>query len=121
MQDPKYKKAKKKVKKLKDFYSNLSMWILMSIVFIFINLTYSPQFLWCVFPIAGWGFGVLFQGLEVYGVPGISKEWEQRKIREEMKKLESDPEDEDYLELKDEIEMEEFKKLRKEWDDSDFV
>ena len=131
MDDKHYRKAKKKVKKIKEFYSNLSSWIIMSVFFIVINLQTSPEFLWCVFPIAGWGIGVAFHAMEVYGFPGFSKDWEKKKLREEIRRLEEEDgeiDEEEYLELKDrfdfegeELELKEFRKLRKEWDDSDFV
>jgi hypothetical protein len=131
MKDKHYIKAKKKVKKIKGFYSNLSSWIIMSVFFVFINLQTSPEFLWCVFPIAGWGIGVAFNAMEVYGFPGWSKDWERKKLREEIRRLKEEDgelDEEDYLELKErfdldgeELELREFRKLRREWDDSDFV
>lgn len=93
-----YIRAKKKVKKIKDFYSHLS-------VYIIVNIGISGVIIWGltkgddydlpqVFTNFGvystwlfWGIGVFFHWLNVFGgiMPFLGSDWEERKINELMK------------------------------------
>ncbi|WP_196893824.1 2TM domain-containing protein [Aureivirga marina] len=85
--EEKYKKASEKVKEIKAFYSNLVSYVLVNAFLIFINLTYSPEYLWFVFPLIGWGMGLLIHGFTVFGNHWIfSKEWEEKQIKKYMDK-----------------------------------
>ena len=80
-----YQKAQKKVKEIKGFYGNLISYILVISVLIFINLRYSPNYLWFFYPMLGWGLGVFFQAMTVFGLfPFFNKEWEEKKIKKFM-------------------------------------
>jgi hypothetical protein len=82
-----YRQAQKKVKEIKDFYQHLAVFILVTVMLLVINLTTSPEYLWFIWCILGWGVGVLFHGLKAFGVsPFFNKEWEERKIREFLEK-----------------------------------
>lgn len=82
-----YVKAVAKVEKIKDFYKNLSSYIIVMPFLIFINLRFSSGFNWFWFPLFGWGMGVAFQALDVYGYSFVlGKDWEERKIKELMNK-----------------------------------
>lgn len=86
-EEDKYYLAKKKVENIKGFYSNLTSFIGVNIVLIFINLYTTPHHLWFYWPLLWWGVGVLFHGLKVFEVfPVLGKGWEERKIRELMDK-----------------------------------
>ena len=78
-----YLRAKEQVKKLKGFYGSLISYCFVIPFLIFINLSFSSQFQWFWFPMLGWGMGLTFQGLEVFG---YGKSWEQRKINEILNK-----------------------------------
>lgn len=71
--------AKEHVKELKEFYSHLANWGGVSLFLCTINLITSPGHLWFLYPMLGWGVGVLAHAVKVYS--GNSK-WEQRKIEE---------------------------------------
>lgn len=78
-----YIKAKKRVKDIKEFYVNLASYCIVIPFLIFTNLyTYSDVH-WFWFPMLGWGMGLAFHGFEVFG---YGKTWEEKKIRELMKK-----------------------------------
>lgn len=80
----KYQRALQRVKKLKDFYSHLTIYLIFVCVFVWLNL-HSSSFPWAIFPIAGWGIGVLGHAADTFGYNiFFGKDWEQRKIREFM-------------------------------------
>jgi hypothetical protein len=86
-EEDKYYIAKKKVEELKGFYGNLTAYIIVNIVLIFINLYTSPNHLWFYWPLLWWGIGVVFHGFKVFNVyPVLGKDWEERKIKEIMEK-----------------------------------
>ena len=80
-----YEKARKRVEAKIGFYIHLGIYVGVNILLVIINLLTSREFLWFVFPLLGWGIGVLFHGL---GVFVFSKESaiKERMIRKEMEK-----------------------------------
>jgi hypothetical protein len=85
--EDKYYLAKKKVENIKGFYGNLTSFVGVNIVLIFINLYTTPNNLWFYWPLMWWGVGVVFHGLKVFEVfPVLGKDWEERKIKELMEK-----------------------------------
>ena len=83
-QHVKYQKAKEKVADLKGFYGNLLAYCIVIPVLAYINYR-TTHFPWVIFPALGWGFGLLMNGLCVYGYnPIFEKNWEERKIKEYM-------------------------------------
>lgn len=78
-----YLRASEQVKKLKGFYGNLISYCCVIPFLIFINLSYGSKFQWFWFPLLGWGMGLTFHGLEVFG---FGKSWEERKINEILNK-----------------------------------
>lgn len=122
----KYEIAKRRVRKKSEFHSHLATYLVTCGFLLAINLITSPSYIWAIWPFLGWGIGVVFHGLEAYGVFAdkdreeemIQKEL-QRMDRTERRAIEVDDEDEmirDHLELRD---------LRREkeprWNDEDFV
>ncbi|MFK7000897.1 histidine kinase [Flavobacterium oreochromis] len=81
-----FTKAKEKVEKLKSFYGNLISYCCIIPVLIFIN-SKTSNFNWFWFPAIGWGMGLFFKAIEVFG---YGKNWEERKIQEILKR--EDPE-----------------------------
>jgi hypothetical protein len=81
-----YEIARKRVEEKKGFYSHLVIYIIVNIILIIIWAFTSRAFPWFVFPLGGWGIGVLFHGL---GVFVFNKEtgWERREIEKEAEKL----------------------------------
>lgn len=85
-QQSKYEQAKEKVEELKGFYSHFTIYCIFVVVFIVLNY-YSTSYPWAIFPIAGWGIGVLGHAAGVFEWnPFFGKDWEQRKIEELVKK-----------------------------------
>ena len=81
-----YQKEKKKVREIRDFYINLSLFSFFIPVLIFINLFFVPEFHWFWFSIIGWGTGLTFHGLTAFEYhPFMKNNWEERKIQQFMK------------------------------------
>lgn len=78
-----YNKAKQQVEKLKGFYGHLTSYCLVIPTLILINLTTDSRYLWFFWPMAGWGFGLIFHALSIFG---LTSNWEERKIQEMMNK-----------------------------------
>ncbi|WP_340202606.1 2TM domain-containing protein [Ascidiimonas sp. W6] len=86
IQDKRYQRALDRVEAIKSFYGNLTAYLIVIPILIFINYK-STSFPWAIFPALGWGFGVIAHGLEAYGFnPFLGKRWEERKIKEYMEK-----------------------------------
>jgi hypothetical protein len=84
-ENERYYKAKKRVEEIKGFYGNLISYVLVMCFLVFINLRYSPEYLWFFWPMLGWGIGVFFHGMKVFNyMPFLGKEWEEKKIKEFM-------------------------------------
>lgn len=78
-----YIKAHRRVKEIKEFYSNLMSYLIVIPFLIFINYYTYWDFQWFWFPLFGWGIGVTIHGFTVFGY-GTS--WEEKKIKEIMEK-----------------------------------
>jgi len=83
----KYFEAKKRVRKIKKFYTGLIMYILfisfLGLLNYYLDGWEYPWFLWAAF---GWGIGLFFQAMDAFQIfSGFGKEWEKRKIEEFLK------------------------------------
>ena len=86
-QETKYQKAQERVKAIKGFYIHLTVYVVVNLILFSINMIVSPDSLWFVWPLMGWGIGVVFHALSVLGFGrGFGADWEERKIRELMEK-----------------------------------
>ncbi|CAM3864659.1 histidine kinase [Bacillus cereus] len=85
-QDEVYLRAKKRVENLQAFYIHLTVYILVNLMLFIINISSDSSKLWFVYPLAGWGIGIVIHGLTTFPVGIFGKEWEERKIKEYMEK-----------------------------------
>jgi len=68
-------KAVRQLKKKRDFRGHLLVYILVNTFLVVIWLLTDPNgFFWPVFPIAGWGIGVIMNAWDVYGRQDITEE-----------------------------------------------
>jgi hypothetical protein len=79
-----YKRAKKRVDELREFYEHLIAYLVVNIMLIIINLVTSPDTLWFYWVTVFWGIGVICHAISVYGKLG--KNWEDKKIKKIMEK-----------------------------------
>ncbi|MFT5437051.1 MAG: sensor histidine kinase YesM [Ulvibacter sp.] len=85
--EKKYALAKEQVEKMKGFYIHATIYFIFVPIFIWLNFQSNAGFPWAVFPIGGWGFGVLGHAAETFNYnPFFGKDWEERKIRDYMDK-----------------------------------
>ena len=82
-----YERAKKRVEAKIGFYIHLAVYVGVNLLLLIINLTSSPQSLWFMWPLLGWGIGLFFHGLSVFVFSGRRLEAVKEKmIQEEMEK-----------------------------------
>ena len=90
MQEDTIKKAKQRVKAKKEFYEHLSTYIVMGVFFFVLNAITAPGRWWFFWPILGWGIGVFFHYLNVFGIPGLGQfghDWEREALKKEIERL----------------------------------
>jgi hypothetical protein len=86
-EETEYNRAKRKVKEIRSFYYNLACYCILIPALIIMNLTFTPEFHWFWFSVAGWGSALLVHGISAFGyMPFLGKDWEQKKIKELMEK-----------------------------------
>ena len=78
-----YVRAQKRVAEIKGFYSNLLAYCVIIPFLMFVNYMTYWEYKWFWFSAVGWGVGVLIHAFITFGV---SKDWEERKIKELMEK-----------------------------------
>ncbi|WP_298993427.1 2TM domain-containing protein [uncultured Polaribacter sp.] len=85
-EEQKYFKAKKRVNDIKGFYVHLFIYLITIPIIITVNLMFVPSFHWFWFSVLGWGMGLFFHWLGVFGFQklGLGKDWEEKKIKEFM-------------------------------------
>ncbi len=80
-----YARAKQRVDLVRGFYGHAFVFVIVNLGLAAYNVATTPDRLWFVLTVAGWGIGLIAHGAYVMGSdrffgPG----WEERKIREEM-------------------------------------
>jgi hypothetical protein len=86
-QETKYQQAKERVEALKGLYIHLTVYVVVNLILFSINMIVSPDGLWFIWPLMGWGIGLAFHALGVLTFGrAFGAAWEERKIRELMEK-----------------------------------
>ena len=84
-QTAKYQRAKRRFETLKGFYVHLGVYVAVNLLLFLINIIVSPDLLWFIWPLMGWGIAIALHAVRVFvEAPGSS--WEERKIAELMNK-----------------------------------
>jgi hypothetical protein len=85
-QDVLRERAIKRLKKRRDFYGHLLVYVLVNAFFVVIWAMTNPDgFFWPVFPIVGWGIGVVLNAWDVYR----NDEFDEEQIRREIERLQA--------------------------------
>lgn len=90
----KYELAKKRVKKIKDFYIHLLVYLALNSFWLIgkaQNRTFEEFFTFNTFSTAlFWGIGIAFHAVNVFGKQlAFGKNWEEKKIKEYMEEEKS--------------------------------
>ena len=81
--ETKYLKARERVEALRGFYIHLTVYVIVNLGLFIINMMTSPETLWFIWPLMGWGIAIALHALRVFVErPGSS--WEEKKIAELM-------------------------------------
>lgn len=88
MESNKYEKAKKRVKKKKEFREHLKSFIVVNAIMLGMGWMYGFFNAWQTV-IFFWGIGLVFHYVEAYGIPGMGsdEEWEKEEMAKELKNL----------------------------------
>jgi 2TM domain-containing protein len=80
-----YERAKQRVEVLRGFYGHALVFVLVNIGLAAYNVATTPDRLWFVLTVAGWGIGLFAHAAYVFGSGRFfGAGWQERKIREEM-------------------------------------
>lgn len=82
-----YERAKQRVELVRGFYGHALVFILVNSGLAAYNIALSPDRLWFIYTVAGWGIGLVAHGVYVMGSSRfLGPEWQERKIRDEMER-----------------------------------
>ncbi|ACZ61303.1 2TM domain-containing protein [Dehalococcoides mccartyi] len=82
-----YRIAQKRVKEKKEFYNHLSVYIVINLMLISIWAFTGSSYPWFIFPLGGWGIGLIFHFLSVFGFMRDESDWENKEIQKEIGRL----------------------------------
>lgn len=80
-----YERAKERVEAKLEFYRHLAIYVGVNILLTIINLITTPDSLWFVWPLLGWGIGIVVHAVRVFIVPTGSS-FKDRMIEQEIEK-----------------------------------
>lgn len=80
-----YTNAKKKVEARMSFYTHLLVYLVVITMLTILNLTVSGDYFWAMWPMIGWGSGVIIHGLSTFVFDSQSS-LKERLIEKEMHK-----------------------------------
>jgi transcriptional regulator with XRE-family HTH domain len=73
--------ALKHVRRIRNFYARLAIYIVVISCLAILNFIKSPNHIWVIWPALGWGLGMLFYGMRVFGtMPFMNADWEKRQV-----------------------------------------
>jgi hypothetical protein len=80
-----YRIAKRGVERKMGLAIHAAIYVAVNTGLMLFNFLFVPHKLWAVWPLFGWGIGLLFHALAVF-LHGPGAAWKQRLIEKEMKK-----------------------------------
>ncbi len=82
-----YQRAKRRAEAKIGFYIHLAVYVGVNVLLVVVNLSTSPQYIWFVWPLFGWGIGLFFHGMSVFVFSGKRfRGIKEKMIQEEMKR-----------------------------------
>jgi transcriptional regulator with XRE-family HTH domain len=81
--DAEERQAFRHVRRLKGFYAQLAMYVLVIGLLAFINLTTTSRHIWFVWPALGWGLSLAIQAIYLWS-PFFGADWEKRQVEKRL-------------------------------------
>ena len=82
-----YEQARQRVELLRGFYGHAAIFVIVNLGLVAYNVATSPDNLWFVATLFGWGIGLLAHGVYAWGAGRFfGSDWTERKIREELER-----------------------------------
>ena len=73
------------VRRLRRFYQHCLRYVLVNLVLLAVNLIQTPERLWVLWVIGGWGLGLLLHAFRVFGPEWmLGPEWEKRQVERRL-------------------------------------
>ncbi len=79
-------KAKRRVGLKLGFMWHFAVFAMVMLALVAINLNYTPNTLWVVWPLGGWGAGVILHAFAVFSTPRLTEEMIEAEIEREKKR-----------------------------------
>lgn len=80
-----YTNAKGKVETRMSFYTHLAVYIVVITMLTILNLTVAGDYFWVMWPMIGWGSGLIIHALSTF-VFDSAPSWKERLIEKEIQK-----------------------------------
>lgn len=81
-----YLEAKKRVEARIGFYIHLGVYLAVMILLTILNLTVAGDYFWAMWPMIGWGSGVMIHGLFTFVFKPGPSTYKERLIEKEIQK-----------------------------------
>jgi hypothetical protein len=81
-----YQVARKRVEEKKGFYTHLASYIVVNAMLVIIWALTGHGYPWFIWPLAGWGIGLVFHFLGVFAF-NKGTAWESKEIEKEVERL----------------------------------
>ncbi len=79
-------KARRRAYSKIGFMWHLAVYVLVNAGLIGINLNFSANTIWYVWPLCGWGVGLLLHAFATYGTSGLTDDMIDKEIEREMRR-----------------------------------
>jgi len=77
--------AFRQVRKLRGLYSHMISYVVVMSGLAAINLILMPKHIWFIFPLLGWGIGLISHAVGVLNIlPWFGPEWERRQVEKRL-------------------------------------
>lgn len=80
-----YRQAKERVEELQGFYWNLASYIIINTFLTILDIRQDGVYNWAYWPLIGWGIGLTFHAINVFGIFNSSG-WKNKMIQRELEK-----------------------------------
>ena len=79
------RQARQRAGKKLGFYIHLTVYVLVNALLLAINLLTTPENLWFLWSLCGWGVGIACHGLSVFKGPSVMQRMTERELENERK------------------------------------